>query len=133
MALSATAKRSRASISRRLPTGSALGHCGRTVRVVHKGDRVREVLAAAGLRDSAIVAPIESYSNDVYRIEHPERGAAVLRICWQGCVDRRLVECDIGSALQDLIGYPEVIERGRAGPLAWSISVEIVEIGRAHV
>jgi aminoglycoside phosphotransferase (APT) family kinase protein len=78
--------------------------------------RLARVSSVADLpaADPVLVA---SDSNDVWRI-----GSVVLRICWRGDRDRFAREAAVTAALPPGIPYPQVLDTGQVGDLAWQLT-----------
>jgi aminoglycoside phosphotransferase (APT) family kinase protein len=82
--------------------------------------RLARVLRAACLpAEAAAVAPVllSSDSNDAWRI-----GPAVLRVCWRGDRGRFAREAAVTRALPPGVPYPEVLDTGFDGDLAWQVT-----------
>lgn len=107
--------------------GEAHGH---DVHGLSAGDdfsrRLDAVLRVAGLQLVCSPSRVESHSNDTWLIDDSTIGAAVLRICYRGDVDRLLREAMVGRAIPPGVGYPEVIGSGETseggGRLTWSLT-----------
>jgi aminoglycoside phosphotransferase (APT) family kinase protein len=82
--------------------------------------RLAHVLQAVRLPAAAPVL-LPSDSNDAWRI-----GPAVLRICWRGDRGRFAREAAVTRALPAGVPYPEVLDTGSDGDLAWQVT-RIVE------
>lgn len=88
--------------------------------------RLEAVLRASGLRPTHPPVGIESHSNDTCLIDEAIHGAAVLRVCYRGDVDRLLREAAIGRLLPPSAGYPDVLGAGETSTgdmrLTWSLT-----------
>ncbi|PRX90014.1 phosphotransferase family enzyme [Allonocardiopsis opalescens] len=72
--------------------------------------------------------PLPSDSNDTWRI-----GGTVLRVCWRGDLARFRREAAVAAALPPGFPYPEVLDAGSDGELAWQLTravegVPLVEV-----
>jgi aminoglycoside phosphotransferase (APT) family kinase protein len=76
-------------------------------------------LPAAAAAAAPVLLP--SDSNDAWRI-----GPAVLRVCWRGDRGRFAREAAVTRALPAGVPYPEVLDTGSDGDLAWQVT-RIVE------
>jgi aminoglycoside phosphotransferase (APT) family kinase protein len=86
--------------------------------------RLARVLRAVRLPAAAATAApvlLPSDSNDAWRI-----GPAVLRVCWRGDRGRFAREAAVTRALPAGVPYPEVLDTGSDGDLAWQVT-RIVE------
>jgi aminoglycoside phosphotransferase len=83
--------------------------------------RLARVLRAVRLPAAAAPVLLPSDSNDVWRI-----GPAVLRVCWRGDRGRFAREAAVTRALPAGVPYPEVLDTGSDGDLAWQVT-RIVE------
>lgn len=97
--------------------------------LIDAGSRARlaRVLRAARLPAAAAPVLLPSDSNDVWRI-----GPAVLRVCWRGDRGRFAREAAVTRALPAGVPYPEVLDTGSDGDLAWQVTraVEGVPLAR---
>lgn len=82
-----------------------------------RDERLKRVLADAGLDLGGEAVPLLSYSNDTWRI-----GSRVLRICWQGDVRRLEREAALAVLLPSEVRYPALIGAGRTGELTWTVT-----------
>jgi scyllo-inosamine 4-kinase len=92
--------------------------------------RLTRVLRVARLpADAKAATPVllPSDSNDAWRI-----GPAVLRVCWRGDLGRFAREATVTRALPAEVPYPEVLDTGADGDLAWQVTraVEGVPLAR---
>ena len=92
--------------------------------------RLARVLRVARLPAEAKAATpvlLPSDSNDAWRI-----GPAVLRVCWRGDLGRFAREAAVTRALPSGVPYPEVLDTGADGDLAWQVTraVEGVPLAR---
>jgi aminoglycoside phosphotransferase (APT) family kinase protein len=89
--------------------------------------RLARVLRAVRLPSAAAPVLLPSDSNDVWRI-----GPAVLRVCWRGDLGRFAREAAVTRALPAGVPYPEVLDTGSDGDLAWQVTrvVEGVPLAR---
>jgi aminoglycoside phosphotransferase (APT) family kinase protein len=71
--------------------------------------------------EAAAPVLLPSDSNDTWRI-----GPAVLRVCWRGDRERFAREAAVTRALPPGVPYPEVLDTGSDGDLAWQVT-RIVE------
>ncbi len=76
--------------------------------------RVARLPAGAAI---AAPVPLPSDSNDVWRI-----GPAVLRVCWRGDRERFAREAAVTRALPAGVPYPQVLDTGSDGDLAWQVT-----------
>lgn len=85
--------------------------------------RLARVLRVARLPVEAAAAPVllPSDSNDAWRI-----GPTVLRVCWRGDRGRFAREAAVTRELPPAVPYPEVLDTGSDGDLAWQVT-RIVE------
>jgi aminoglycoside phosphotransferase (APT) family kinase protein len=83
--------------------------------------RLAQVLRVARLPVRAAPVLLPSDSNDVWRI-----GPTVLRVCWRGDRGRFVREAAVTRALPPGVPYPEVLDTGSDGDLAWQVT-RIVE------
>jgi aminoglycoside phosphotransferase (APT) family kinase protein len=82
--------------------------------------RLVRILRVARLpAEAAGTAPVllPSNSNDTWRI-----GPAVLRVCWRGDRERFAREAAVTRALPPEVPYPEVLDTGSDGDLAWQVT-----------
>ena len=79
--------------------------------------RLARVLRAVRLPAAAVPVLVPSDSNDVWRI-----GPAVLRVCWRGDLGRFAREAAVTRALPAGVPYPEVLDAGFDGDLAWQVT-----------
>jgi len=79
--------------------------------------RLARVLRVARLPAAAAPVLLPSDSNDVWRI-----GPAVLRVCWRGDLGRFAREAAVTRALPAGVPYPEVLDTGSEGDLAWQVT-----------
>jgi aminoglycoside phosphotransferase (APT) family kinase protein len=79
--------------------------------------RLARVLRAARVPAAAAPVLLPSDSNDVWRI-----GPAVLRVCWRGDRERFAREAAVTRALPPGVPYPEVLDTGSDGDLAWQVT-----------
>ena len=89
--------------------------------------RLARVLRVARLPVASAPVLWPSDSNDVWRIE-----PGVLRVCWRGDRERFAREAAVTRALPAGVPYPEVLEAGSDGDLAWQLTrfVEGVPLAR---
>jgi hypothetical protein len=89
-------------------------------------DRLKQVSSVASLCPTAAPVRLESYSNDVWRIEDARLGSIVLRVAWRGDINRLEREAAIGRELPPNVRYPEVLGYGKTStgdfPLAYSVT-----------
>ena len=78
--------------------------------------RLARVRQAVRLPAAAPV-PLPSDSNDAWRV-----GPVVVRICWRGDLGRFAREAAVGRALPAGVPYPEVLDTGSDGDLAWQVT-----------
>ena len=76
--------------------------------------RVRKVVR---LPAAAVPVPVPSDSNDVWRV-----GPVVVRVCWRGDRERFAREAAVTRALPAGVPYPEVLDAGSEGDLAWQVT-----------
>ena len=88
--------------------------------------RLEAVLESAGLQPLGPMTGVESYSNDTWMLDDRRFGAAVLRICYRGDVDRLPREATVGRAIPPGVGYPAVLGSGETSMgehrLTWSLA-----------
>jgi len=89
--------------------------------------RLARVLRVARLPVASAPVLWPSDSNDVWRIE-----PGVLRVCWRGDRERFAREAAVTRALPAGVPYPEVLDAGSDGDLAWQLTrfVEGVPLAR---
>ena len=93
--------------------------------------RLARVLRVARLPARAAgVVPVllPSDSNDAWRI-----GSAVLRVCWRGDRERFTREAAVTRALPPGVPYPEVLDTGFDGDLAWQVTQAVDGVPLAMV
>ena len=79
--------------------------------------RLARVLRAVRLPADEAPVLLPSDSNDVWRI-----GPAVVRVCWRGDRERFAREAAVTRALPPGVPYPEVLDTGDDGDLAWQVT-----------
>jgi aminoglycoside phosphotransferase (APT) family kinase protein len=79
--------------------------------------RLARVLRAVRLPAAAAPVLLPSDSNDAWRI-----GPVVLRVCWRGDRGRFTREAAVTRALPAGVPYPEVLDTGSDGELAWQVT-----------
>lgn len=82
-----------------------------------RAERLERVLADTKLGPSAGAVPLSGFSNDTWRI-----GSHVLRICWNGDVQRLEREASVAGNLPPEVRYPPLVAAGRTGELAWMVT-----------
>lgn len=94
-------------------------------------ERLLRVLRVARLpAQAARTAPVllPGDSNDAWRI-----GPVVLRICWRGDRGRFAREAAVTRALPEQVPYPEVLDIGSDGDLAWQVTRAVEGVPLASV
>ncbi|WP_426364674.1 phosphotransferase family protein [Streptomyces sp. E-08] len=81
------------------------------------GKRLARVLSALGMSRDVEAVPLESYSNDAWRI-----GDQIVRVCWRGDIGRLRREAAVVPLLPAEIPCPEVLADGDDGELAWTVT-----------
>lgn len=79
--------------------------------------RLAQVLSASGMPQDVKAVPLESYSNDAWRI-----GDRIVRVCWRGDIGRLRREAAVVPALPAEIPCPEILAAGDDGELAWTVT-----------
>ncbi|WP_194893748.1 phosphotransferase family protein [Catenulispora pinisilvae] len=93
-----------------------------------RAERLERVLADTKLGHAAAAVPLSGFSNDTWRF-----GSHVLRICWNGDVQRLEREASVAADLPPEVRYPPLVAAGRSGELAWTVTRWVEGVPLAEV